>query len=61
MLSITIVQGWDNFKKEFQQLRRSFRYNEYAEISKANPPSNALEKVSIGQPISQGRIQIDVF
>ena len=39
------VQAWDNFKKEFQQIRRSFRFNEYAEISRANPPSNALERV----------------
>lgn len=39
------LQGWDNFKKEFQQLRRSFRFNDYAKIAEASPPKGPAAKV----------------
>lgn len=41
------TQGWANFKKEFQQLRRSFRFNEYQQITAANPPKNPVTKVAV--------------
>ncbi len=37
------VQGWENFKREFRQLRKSFRYNEFRQL-KSNT-SNPLSKV----------------
>jgi hypothetical protein len=40
-------QGWDNFRKEFKQLRRSFRFNEYAEIRSASPPKDFFSRVHI--------------
>lgn len=40
-----MVQGWDNFRKEAKQLRRSFRFNEYKEIRAQNPPRNFFTKV----------------
>ena len=39
------VQGWDNYKKEFRQLRRSFRVDEYNTISDLNPPQGFNGKV----------------
>ena len=41
------LQGGDNFAREFKQLRRSFRFNEYKSISDVNPPRNFLERVSL--------------
>lgn len=41
------MQGLQNFAKEYAQLRRSFRFNEYKEISTANPPKDPLSKVVI--------------
>ncbi len=41
------MQGADNFKKEFKQLRRSFRFNDYKEIREQNPPTNPFARVSI--------------
>ena len=41
-----LLQGGDNFAREFKQLRRSFRFNEYKSISDVNPPRNFLERVS---------------
>lgn len=38
-------QGLDNFKKEFEQLRRAFRYDEFMNVTNANPPSNKFEQV----------------
>jgi len=54
--------AWDNFKKEFQQIRRSFRFNEYAEISRANPPSNVFERAVnwTGSKVVGGLSSIDV-
>ena len=43
-----LLQGADNFAREFKQLRRSFRFNEYKSISDVNPPRNFLERVSPG-------------
>ena len=43
----TLVQGGDNFAREFKQLRRSFRFNEYKSISDVNPPRNFVERVSL--------------
>ena len=40
-----LLQGWDNFRKEAKQLRRSFRFNEYKDISAQNPPRNFFTKV----------------
>ena len=40
------MQGWDNFRKEAKQLRRSFRFNEYKEIRAQNPPRNFFTRVS---------------
>ena len=34
-----LAQGWENYRKEFKQLRRSFRYNEYSDIRELNPPT----------------------
>jgi hypothetical protein len=42
-----LVQGGDNFAREFKQLRRSFRFNEYKSISDVNPPRNFVERVSL--------------
>ena len=39
------TQGWDNYKKEFRQLRRSFRVDEYNTISDLNPPTGFFGKV----------------
>ena len=41
-----VVQGAENFAREFKQLRRSFRFNEYRSISEVNPPNNPIEKVT---------------
>ena len=41
------LQGGDNFAREFKQLRRSFRFNEYKSISDVNPPRNFVERVSL--------------
>ena len=38
-------QGIENFKKEFEQLRRAFRYDEFETVTNANPPSNSIQKV----------------
>ena len=43
---IFTAQGADNFRKEFKQLRRSFRFNEYKEIREQNPPTNPISRVS---------------
>ena len=40
------AQGWENYQKEFKQLRRSFRYNEYGDIRKLNPPTTFVGRVS---------------
>ncbi len=51
-----LVQGGDNFAREFKQLRRSFRFNEYKSISDVNPPRNFVERVSLSLhrlPVSQ--------
>jgi hypothetical protein len=40
------LQGIENFKKEFEQLRRAFRYDEFETVTNANPPSGAIQKVS---------------
>lgn len=40
------AQGADNFRKEFKQLRRSFRFNEYKEIRAQNPPTNPVSRVT---------------
>ena len=45
-ITIIVVQGAENFAREFKQLRRSFRFNEYKSISEVNPPNNPLEKVT---------------
>ncbi|DBA97712.1 TPA: hypothetical protein ACH3X3_012597 [Trebouxia sp. C0006] len=37
--------GGDNFAREFKQLRRSFRFNEYKSISDVNPPRNFVERI----------------
>ena len=39
------AQGWENYKKEFRQLRRSFRMDEYSTISQLNPPRNPAARV----------------
>ncbi len=41
------MQGWDNFRKEAKQLRRSFRFNEYKEIRAQNPPRNFFTRVHL--------------
>ena len=45
-LTVAVVQGAENFAREFKQLRRSFRFNEYKSISEVNPPNNPIEKVT---------------
>lgn len=37
--------GGENFAREFKQLRRSFRFNEYKSISDVNPPRNFVERL----------------
>ena len=44
-----LLQGWDNFRKEAKQLRRSFRFNEYKDIRAQNPPRNFFTKVFLLQ------------
>ena len=44
-MSTCLLQGWDNFRKEAKQLRRSFRFNEYKDIRAQNPPRNFFTKV----------------
>lgn len=46
MTDDVLLQGGDNFAREFKQLRRSFRFNEYKSISDVNPPRNFVERVS---------------
>lgn len=48
VMQAVLLQGADNFAREFKQLRRSFRFNEYKSISDVNPPRNFLERVSPG-------------
>jgi hypothetical protein len=43
--SCPVLQGWDNFRQEWKQLRRSFRYDEYKRISALNPPQTPLGQV----------------
>lgn len=43
------AQAWDNFKQEWMQLRRSFRFNEYGKISAVNPAQGPIGKVTTGQ------------
>lgn len=45
--SQSVMQGAENFRKEFKQLRRSFRFNEYKEIREQNPPTNPVARVSL--------------
>ena len=47
---VPIQQGWDNFRKEFKQLRRSFRFNEYGEIRSAAPPKTFVARVRRPSP-----------
>lgn len=49
------AQGWENYQKEFKQLRRSFRYNEYSDIRKLNPPTTFLGRVC-GHGLGTSRI-----
>jgi hypothetical protein len=41
------TQAWNNFKQEWLQLRRSFRYDEFSRISSLNPPQGPFGKVSV--------------
>ena len=45
VVRLACAQGWENFRKEFKQLRRSFRYNEYQEIREASPPTGFVSRV----------------
>lgn len=40
-----VPQGFENFKKEFEQLRRAFRYDEFETVTNASPPGNPVTKV----------------
>ncbi|BDA41368.1 probable ubiquinol oxidase 4, chloroplastic/chromoplastic at C-terminar half [Coccomyxa sp. Obi] len=53
--------GADNFRKEFKQLRRSFRFNEYKEIREQNPPTNPVARVvsSANKQIVRGLATLD--
>jgi hypothetical protein len=39
------MQGAENFKKELEQLRRAFRYDEFETVTAAAPPKNLVSKV----------------
>eukprot|EP00884_Botryococcus_braunii_P010314 jgi/Botrbrau1/19284/Bobra.0073s0027.1 len=41
-----LTLGFQNFAKEYAQLRRSFRFNEYREIARANPPRDPISKAA---------------
>lgn len=51
--------GWENFKREFRQLRKTFRYNEFDQISTSN--SNPLSKGGnwLGAKVVKGLASID--
>eukprot|EP00879_Flechtneria_rotunda_P018613 GHRR01019531.1.p1 GENE.GHRR01019531.1~~GHRR01019531.1.p1 ORF type:complete len:370 (+),score=88.15 GHRR01019531.1:229-1338(+) len=49
--------AWRNFGQEWLQLRRSFRYDEYNAVARANPPKSLLGKVSY----AAGSIIVRVF
>jgi ubiquinol oxidase len=36
--------GFENFKKEFEQLRRAFRFDEFETVTNASPPTNPVTK-----------------
>lgn len=40
------MQGFENFKKEFEQLRRAFRFDEFETVTNASPPTNPVTKAS---------------
>ena len=43
-------QGAENFKKELEQLRRAFRYDEFETVTAAAPPKNIGSKVHCYRP-----------
>lgn len=53
--------GIDNFRMEFKQLRRSFRFNEYAAFHEASPPSNTVQRLfsSVTTPFVAGMASLD--
>ncbi|KAK9834268.1 hypothetical protein WJX81_001729 [Elliptochloris bilobata] len=53
--------GWENYRKEFKQLRRSFRYNEYSDIRNLNPPTTFLGRLSAsaGKKVVGGLAALD--
>ncbi|KAK9866364.1 hypothetical protein WJX84_011013 [Apatococcus fuscideae] len=52
--------GWENFKREFTQLRKSFRYNEFRNIQNSKP-NNPLSQGStwLGGKLVSGLASID--
>ena len=45
LTAVTRIQGAENFKKELEQLRRAFRYDEFETVTAAAPPKNMVSKV----------------
>ena len=45
LFKLLALQGAENFKKELEQLRRAFRYDEFETVTAAAPPKNAFSKV----------------
>lgn len=43
-----LAQGAENFKKEFEQLRRAFRFDEFKNLSNASPASDKWQEVLPG-------------
>lgn len=39
------MQGLANFKKEFEQLRRAFRFDEFENLSNASPATDKWQEV----------------
>ena len=49
-----VMQGAENFKKELEQLRRAFRYDEFETVTAAaTPPKNVVVKARMPMPFRQ--------
>ncbi|GIL66978.1 hypothetical protein Vafri_20475 [Volvox africanus] len=53
--------AWSNFQQELLALRQSFRFDDFAVISEANPPRSALGRVAygVGQAVVDGLGALD--
>ncbi|GIL82974.1 hypothetical protein Vretifemale_11658 [Volvox reticuliferus] len=57
----SLGQAWSNFQQELLALRQSFRFDDFAVISEANPPRSALGRAAygVGQAVVDGLGALD--